>query len=166
MTTRKMKKPKDKKILDVACGGRMFWFDRKHPNVIYVDNRKEKWVLCDGRKFEVKPDRKMDFRKLKFTDKSFKLVVFDPPHLKVAGQKGWQSKKYGVLGKNWQKDLTKGFDECWRVLDDYGVLIFKWNEYQIKVGEVLKLFKEKPLFGHPTKRNGMTHWMCFMKLPK
>ena len=24
-----------KKILDACCGGRMFWFDKKHPNVLY-----------------------------------------------------------------------------------------------------------------------------------
>ena len=26
-------------ILDVCCGGRMFWFDKKNPNALYLDNR-------------------------------------------------------------------------------------------------------------------------------
>jgi len=26
-------------ILDACCGGRMFWFDKKNPNTLFVDNR-------------------------------------------------------------------------------------------------------------------------------
>ncbi|GAG16600.1 unnamed protein product, partial [marine sediment metagenome] len=26
----------DKKILDVCCGGRTFWFNKKHPDTVYV----------------------------------------------------------------------------------------------------------------------------------
>ena len=44
-----------------------------------------------------------------------------------------------------------------------GVLIFKWNEDQIKVSEILKLTPNKPLFGHVTKRHGGTIWLTFMK---
>jgi hypothetical protein len=51
------------------------------------------------------------------------------------------------------------------VLEDYGVLIFKWNEDQITVKEVLKAIERQPLFGHTTGRHGKTMWMCFMKLP-
>ncbi len=32
---------KNKFILDACCGGRMMWFNKKHPNVLYIDNRKE-----------------------------------------------------------------------------------------------------------------------------
>ena len=48
---------------------------------------------------------------MKFADKSFKHVVFDPPHLLAGGVNGWQRKKYGILAKaTWKEDLTKGFD--------------------------------------------------------
>ena len=30
---------KNKIILDAACGGRMFWFNKKHPRALYIDNR-------------------------------------------------------------------------------------------------------------------------------
>lgn len=30
---------KQKRILDVCCGGRMFWFDKNNPDVLFVDNR-------------------------------------------------------------------------------------------------------------------------------
>lgn len=154
---------KNKVILDPCCGSRMFWFDKKHKNVIYGDLRSEKHILCDGRALNIAPDMKMDFRYLPFPENTFKLVVFDPPHLKGAGKNGWQAKKYGVLGGDWEKDIREGFKECFRVLDRYGVLIFKWNEHSIKVSEVLKLTKVKPLFGHKTTQNGKTIWLTFMK---
>ena len=153
-----------KKILDVCCGNKMFWFDKKNKDVLFLDNRKETHILCDGRKLEIKPDRIMDFRDLKLKDNSFKLVVFDPPHLKTLGKKSWMAKKYGVLGNNWKEDLKKGFNECWRVLKTDGILIFKWSENEIKIKEVLDIFNKKPLFGHTTGRSGKTKWICFMKL--
>lgn len=154
----------NKIIIDVACGSRMFWFDKTNPNVVFADNRKEKHILCDGRKLEINPDIVMDFRDIKFPDKSFKLVVFDPPHLKKLGRTSWMAKKYGILGPNWQEDIKKGFSECWRILDKYGVLIFKWNTRDIKIKELLRVINKQPLFGHTTKSGGETIWMCFMKI--
>lgn len=152
-----------KKILDVCCGSRMFWFDKKQTDTLFVDIRSEEHILCDGRKLEIKPDVVMDFRNLDLPDNSFKLVVFDPPHLKKLGKNSWMAKKYGVLGETWQDDLKKGFDECLRVLEQDGILIFKWNERDIKISEIIRLFEQQPLFGHTTKAGGHTIWMCFMK---
>ncbi len=160
-------KMEDKFILDACCGGRMFWFNKKHPNTIYVDRRSEEKGFCYQRpSFEVQPDEIMDFRKLKFPDKSFKMVVFDPPHIIRIGNKSWMSQKYGMLGKSWEKNLKKGFNECWRVLEDYGTLIFKWSESEIPVRKILSLFPQTPLFGHPTAKSGNTKWFCFMKIPQ
>ena len=71
--------------------------------------------------------------------------------------------KYGKLGEDWREDLRKGFAECFRVLATDGVLVFKWNETQVKVTEVLALTPVAPLFGHPTGRKGLTHWLVFMR---
>jgi hypothetical protein len=71
--------------------------------------------------------------------------------------------KYGKLGPDWREDLRKGFVECFRVLESSGVLVFKWNETQVKVGEVLALAPIPPLFGHVSGRKGLTHWLVFMK---
>ncbi len=69
-------------ILDVCCGLRAFWFNKKHPNTIYLDNRRRKKGFDDFRpNFSINPDRIIDFRKLPYKDKSFKLVVMDPPHI-------------------------------------------------------------------------------------
>lgn len=153
-------------ILDACCGSRMFWFDKTNPLVMFGDNRELEDTLCDGRKLIIKPDIKMDFRKMPFENNNFKLIVFDPPHLKQLGKNSWMAKKYGVLNETWQEDIKKGFSECFRVLEPNGILIFKWNEQQIKVSEILKLTDQKPLFGHKSGKLQKTHWICFMKNEK
>lgn len=157
----------EKVILDACCGCRQFWFDKKNPNVLFIDKRKEAKGFQDARpNKEINPDLILDFRNLPFKDRSFKLVVFDPPHLLADGPTYRMTKEYGWLDrKTWREDLTKGFNECWRVLEDYGVLIFKWNECSIKKKEVLSLFSQQPLFGHPILSKTKTHWITFMKIP-
>ena len=155
-----------KLILDPCCGSRMFHFDRENEHVAFGDIREEDCMLCDGRSLQIKPDFICDFRDLPFDDKQFKLVVFDPPHLERAGKKSWLALKYGKLGEDWRTDLKKGFSECFRVLDDYGVLIFKWNETQIKVREILALTDQKPVVGHISGKRANTHWITFMKMPE
>ena len=160
--------PNQKIILDACCGGRTFWFNKKHPNAIYIDNRiRPKGFVKQRPNFEVKPDELGDFTKLQFPDKCFKLVVWDPPHLiRKTPELGWPTQKYGSFPKQtWKQDLTLGFQECWRVLEDYGVLIFKWSSGEKRLADILDLFSEQPLFGHTTNR-GTTHWLCFMKIPK
>lgn len=157
-------KKKDKPILDACCGGRMFWFDKENPNVLFADIREETHTLCDGRKLEIKPDIIQDFTRMDFPDNSFKLVVFDPPHIENAGKNSWIAKKYGVLPKNWEEVIREGINECMRVLEPYGVLIFKWNETRITITEILNAIEYKPLFGHKSGRQSKTVWLCFMKL--
>lgn len=165
----------DKFILDACCGGRMFWFDKKHPKTLYVDIRKlPAGMIESSPKFEVNPDKVMDFRKLDLPDKSFKLVVWDPPHLKSLDLNSWIAAKYGVLDpKTWRTDILQGFNECWRVLEDYGVLIFKWSishdnrpKRDVSIAQILELLPVKPLFGHPSGSKMNTVWMCFMKIPE
>lgn len=155
---------KEKTILDMCCGGRMFWFDRGDERAIFCDIRKEELTLCDGRSHVVAPDVICDFRSLPFMDDSFNMVVFDPPHFNVGGDNGWQVKKYGRLDKDsWRDDLSMGFSEAFRVLKSGGVLIFKWNETQIKTSEILKLTPNKPVIGHPSGARAKTHWLSFLK---
>ena len=70
-----------KPILDACCGGKMFYFDKNDPRVLFQDIREVKTTLCDGRKFEVKPDVQADFTSMPYPDNHFRMVVFDPPHL-------------------------------------------------------------------------------------
>lgn len=156
-------------ILDPACGSRMMWFDKNHPGVVFGDCRSETLTVTDRthrsdgvRVLEIRPDQVMDFRSMPFPDAAFRLVAFDPPHLVRAGRKSWLAGKYGKLGADWRDDLRRGFAECFRVLQPGGVLVFKWNETQVKVREVLALTPERPLFGQVSGRRGMTHWLVFM----
>lgn len=167
-------------ILDACCGGRMFYFDKHDPRVLFQDIREVETTLCDGRVFEVKPDVKADFTSMPYPDNTFRMVVFDPPHLlrnvgkskmadmygslnEKARPTGYQHIKYGALYSDWRDMLSKGFAECFRVLMPGGFLIFKWNETDIKVSEILKLTAEKPIFGHISGKRANTHWICFMK---
>lgn len=149
------------KILDACCGSRMFWFDKENKDTIFMDNRQIDTKLCDGRRLVVKPDLIADFKNIPFEDNTFYLVVFDPPHLKQAGKNSWLAKKYGTLDKDtWPQDMQQGFNECMRVLKPNGTLIFKWNEEQIKLKDILKVIGYKPLFGN---KRSKTHWLVFMK---
>ena len=104
-----------KPILDACCGGKMFYFDKNDPRVLFQDIRSFKNKdIYKGRTF-------------------------------------------------WKEILTKGFAECFRVLAPGGFLIFKWNETDIKVSEILKLTPEKPVFGHISGKRANTHWICFLK---
>lgn len=150
-------------VLDACCGSRMMYFNKEAPFVTYQDCRVEEDTLCDGRKLIVSPDILGDYTKMSFKDESFNLIIYDPPHLKVAGDNSWIKKKYGRLPKEWKKNLSEGFIECWRVLSKGGTLIFKWNETQIKIKEILGCFPVSPLFGHTTTQNLKTHWIVFYK---
>ena len=151
----------------------MMWFDRTSQDVIFGDQRSGTLVVNDRshgktngkRTLRIEPDVILDFRKLPYPDKSFYLVVFDPPHIVRAGPNSWMAAKYGKLSANWKDDLRAGFKECFRVLRPRGILVFKWNETQIKTREVLRLTVEQPLFGNTAGRKNGTHWIVFMKQP-
>lgn len=157
-----MSKP-DKFILDATAGFRMMWFNKHEPHTIYLDQRPE----CE-------PDIVGDFRDLKqFPDKTFRLIVFDPPHM--IGK--WHTMDTpimrnfgGLVAETWQSDIRKGFSELWRVLKPFGVLLFKWNNHDIPTEKIVQLFPITPLFGQQVMQrinkhgDNRTLWFCFMKI--
>lgn len=148
------------KILDVCCGSKMFWFQKNHSSVTYMDIRQEEFEI-HGKKVNVQPDVIADFRNIPFADNSFDHVVFDPPHLLWAGTQSIMKAQYGQLNKNtWKQDLVQGFDECMRVLKPTGTLVFKWSDAQVNVSELLKSISYNPLYGN---KRGKTHWLVFIK---
>ena len=158
---------KEKKVLDVCCGPRGMWFDKHDDRALYLDKRCEEHsnkYPSGEKRLSISPDIIGDFTDIKQPDNSFYLVVFDPPHLKTLGKQSWMAKKYGVLLPTWQLDIKAGFDECIRVLEPYGTLIFKWNENEITVSEILEAIGKQPLFGHKSGKRSNTHWMAFMKM--
>jgi hypothetical protein len=158
-----------KTILDACCGSRMFWFDKKDSRVVFMDNRKEDHLIKDCsvpggvRGLSIHPDVQSDFTNMPFPDKSFNMVVFDPPHFRRNGSKSWVGLKYGTLKGDWKNVIRGGFSECFRVLCDGGTLIFKWCDVEIKVSEILKLSDVVPVVGHKSGKNSNTHWLTFIK---
>ena len=140
-------------ILDVTCGARLMWHDKRYPGVIYADQRAVQHQLSDGREITISPNIRLDYRALPFRDNTFHLINLDPPHLQRAGATGWMCQKYGVLMTTWREDLRQCFVECFRVLAPGGTLTLKWNQTHIPLREVLELSPYPPLYG---TRHGKT----------
>jgi hypothetical protein len=68
-----------------------------------------------------------------------------------------------VIEGDWREMLRRGFAECFRVLRPEGTLIFKWNEHEVPVSQILALTPERPLVGQRCGKTAKTHWMVFMK---
>ena len=158
-----------KKVLDVCCGSRAMWFDKNDKRALYLDKRNKDYNLKpnasypNGGTIKINPDIVGDFTNIEQLDNSFWHVVFDPPHITQKAITGDLTKRYGILEDGWQYMIRKGFEECFRVLKPNGILIFKWSEVQIPIKDVLKLTKQKPLYGHKSGKRMNTHWVCFIK---
>lgn len=164
-----MAKMTEKFILDATAGFRMMWFDKHEPHTIYLDQRPE----CE-------PDIIGDFRDLKqFPDESFRLIVFDPPHIIESAQTGSNIiRQFGCLQReSWPLLIKNGAAELWRLLKPNGILLFKWSNQYIPSNKLIELFPEKPLFyqisankdkksaSRKRIRSVQTLWFCFMKIP-
>jgi SAM-dependent methyltransferase len=146
----------------------MFWFDKDHDNVVYMDKRAERHAMPRPKRgtieyTETSPDLLADFTSLPFPDDHFDLVVFDPPHFERSGKIGFLAQKYGWLPSDWRPMIKAGFEEGFRVLRPHGTLIFKWTATENPVREIIALAPYEPLFGHKSGKQQQTHWMTFMK---
>lgn len=138
----------------------MFWYDKEEPHTTYMDIRHYYEELPTGHIINVNPDIVGDFTHIPFDDNQFDLIIFDPPHLKYAGDNSWLAKKYGKLPKDWQTLLHDGFTECRRVLKPTGSLIMKWNTDQIAASDLFKAIGSQPILGD---KRAKTRWFIFLK---
>jgi SAM-dependent methyltransferase len=162
------------RILDATAGTRSIWYQKHLPFVTFMDKRsKDMEIHCRGnggrrkKHVTVKPDIIADWTEpLPFEPASFDLVVFDPPHLlrERGGGIGIMPSMYGYLDRaTWKTDLRVGIRNLFCVLKDDGFFILKWSELDIPLGDVLKLFPYRPLFGTRTGQRNNTHWVLFIK---
>jgi SAM-dependent methyltransferase len=165
-------------VLDATCGGRSIWHpeNKERDDTLYVDKREDSNPLkreefgYEPRNYSIEPDEVEDYRNLPYSNESFNLVVFDPPHaIRGDGMKtlsGVTTRKYGALhAETWQEDLRAGFNELWRVLKPTGTLIFKFADESADFSEVLELAPTTPLFGTSVNngKNVETRWFTFYK---
>ncbi len=77
-------------ILDMCCGSRMFWFNKRDTRAVFADIRAEEHKLCDGRRLVISPDLVADFRALPFADASFRLLCLTRHILSASARpRGW-----------------------------------------------------------------------------
>lgn len=147
------------KILDLSAGKRAVWFNRIHPDTIYVDIRPE-----------VSPTLIADTRMLPFPDDTFNLIVFDPPHV-VHGKNSAMAQAYGAFPAEEIRDtVTRSSIEAFRVSTPSALMAFKWNTHDVKLQRILDLMEGwEPLFGHltatRTKHRSSTYWALLRKRP-
>jgi hypothetical protein len=144
------------RILDLTAGNRGIWFNKNHPDAVYLDIRPE-----------VMPDMVADVRE-PLHGSDFDLVVFDPPHLNF-GKNSNMSKTYGHHTTAEILDLiARAQVEAWRVTKPEALMALKWNDHSISLKRVLALMtKWEPLFGHGVaesqRRGKATSWVMLKR---
>jgi len=146
------------RIIDLTAGQRAIWFNKEHPDALYVDRRPE-----------VYPDILGDSTNLQgFGEGCFDLIVFDPPHMNC-GKNSDMSKRYGHHTTQQIFDLVDGVGkEAHRLARPDGLMAFKWNNHDIKLDKILRFMPQwEPLFGHLTKDGpgSQTYWVMLKKRP-
>lgn len=148
------------RVVDLSAGKRAIWFNKNHPDAVFVDCRPE-----------VFPDVVADTRKLPDSlGKDYDLVVFDPPHVNF-GKNAEMSKTYGWHTTAEIRDIISGTGkEAHRITRRDALMAFKWNDHDQKLERVLGLMSGfwEPLFGHKvsqrTKHSSTTYWVLLRRV--
>lgn len=161
------------KILDATCGQRGIWYQKNHPYVTFMDKREGIFnsktlnqSFKNSRIIKIKPDVVSDWKNTPFNDEEFDMIIFDPPFIirKDGNTPNTFVVTYSYLPKNrWEQELKLGIIEFFRILKKDGIFIFKWDEVDIKLKRVLKLFPYPPLFGSRVGQKNNMHWIVFIK---
>ena len=154
-------------ILDATCGFKGIWFQKNHPLVVFMDKRngKQYHVTKNGKKkcTDIKPDIVSEWKDAPFPDGYFDMIIFDPPHI-IQNVSSHLTLDYGNLNPStWRQDLQIGIKKLFDILKYEGIFIFKWDECNKSIDEVLKLFPYQPLFGTRTGLNNKNLWIVFLK---
>lgn len=149
------------RILDLTAGNRGVWFNKNHPDALYIDIRPE-----------VKPDVVMDARQLPsivhLGGEYFDLVVLDPPHLNF-GANSNMSKSYGHHTTPEILELVEKLSaQAAHVSKPSALMALKWNDHSISLRRVLALMPQwEPLFGHGVseshRRGKATSWVMLKR---
>lgn len=155
------------KILDATCGSKGIWYQKNHPYVTFMDKRKGYFFYQypnspKKKEYHIEPDVVSEWKDAPWTNNTFDMIIFDPPHIIKNSEKGILSTKYTQLKPDtWRNDLRIGFKKLFDILKPDGIFILKWSECSAKKEEIFKLIPYRPLFGSRTGTNN--HWICFIK---
>jgi tRNA G10 N-methylase Trm11 len=138
-------------------------------NIVYLDRHRELYI---------KPTIYADSQQLPFKDKSFDIILFDPPHQWASSEKipvyGAPYRKkilltmgikghtyYGVEQYKNRRQLIRYIyqsqKEFKRVLKDDGILMLKWCEVEIPLDRLLQVFEDwRELMRIPVKSQQQT----------
>jgi tRNA G10 N-methylase Trm11 len=169
-------------ILDATAGNRSMYTNKYSENIVYLDRQRELYI---------KPTIFADSQQLPFKDKSFDIILFDPPHQWASGEKipvyGAPYRKkilltmgtkghtyYGVEQYKNKRQLIRYIyqsqKEFKRVLKDDGVLMLKWCEVEIPLDRLLQVFADwRELMRIPVKSQfqtmgeKQTYWVMMEK---
>jgi hypothetical protein len=147
---------KMKRILDLTAGNRAIWFNKNHPEAVYLDKRKtvKPTIVCNTRKIP------------KSAGSGYDLVVYDPPHMNC-GPNSNMSKVYGHhTTKEILRDIGLTSKEAHRVTRPGALMALKWNTHDIRLSRVFDLLLHwEPLFGHLTKDGpgSQTYWVMLRR---
>lgn len=147
------------KILDVSAGNRAIWYDKHDPICTFLDIRAE-----------VSPDVVADSRDLSmFEDSLFDMVVFDPPHVNFGANANMSRTYEHHTTVEIRGIIERTATEASRVVRTDGLMAFKWNDHDQKLGTVLALMPQwRPLFGHKvasrTKHSSSTSWVILLNI--
>lgn len=180
------------RILDATAENQSIWKIKESPFILWIDIEPE---------LEIKPDILMNNEKTSFPDNYFHTIFFDPPHGwgKELG-KSWMSirnkedkKLYpwgqpsGTVYYGWDKYSSKtalishihrAQKEFYRILQDNGILWFKWDECEIPLNNLEVFFRDwiimmkiqigaNPMMGNNPKESiSKSWWVLLMKREK
>lgn len=121
---------------------------------------------------EVNPDIVMSCTNTTFADKTFDLILFDPPHRhfsKILRKKDRNDmgRRYGSMrAAEIKVFIPKAFREFSRILKDDGLVFFKWNSCSIRHKVIMGLIHGWfPVFGQNFNKiaNHDTIWLAMRK---
>jgi hypothetical protein len=146
------------KILDLSAGKRAVWFNKNHPDAVYLDKRSEvnPTLVCDTREIPAA------------AGSGYGLICWDPPHMNC-GPHSNMSKVYGYhTTAEILEVIERTGREAHRVSVPGALMALKWNTHDIKLPRVFNLLQNwEPLFGHLTKDGprSQTYWVMLRRLP-
>lgn len=143
------------KILDLSAGRRAVWFNKNHPDTIYLDKRPEvnPTIVCDTNQG--------------IPGSGYSLICWDPPHMNC-GPNSNMSKVYGYhTTKQILELIEKTSKEVHKVSVENALMALKWNTHDISLKRVFNLMPDwEPLFGHLTKDGpgSQTYWIMLRRV--